>query len=377
MPYVDLKVSEDSFQFELAYLLQTMGGEGERWEIYAQFIRTAYTLGSSNPSICSAQHYILKSPKGDLFGMAITSDIFEGSSISLSEIDYLGKERLESDKRLLNLYVYTLEKFDLEDNLDHVIGTNDSPIIKALDVEYIKTDKPKTYQSPIVKMQLRKSESNEKFFGDYKRYSNWWEDSFIRIKGYFDDRMLFLTIQADNTCAWSVNEVPRIPLFFGRFDSFSSDIDKNVALFGGTYSPYSIEVTPILPIKKEYFTQPGNGINNIIVRNTKYNERYQAHYLSSLTSGGVITATDEIEASLAYIVHPEHGVYGTIPNIILTNQLSILDGDILEVSSLKCNVIQGELHSHWDNYIYTKINSLSPLTVANKELGIISHKKDY
>jgi hypothetical protein len=404
MPFISTNLSEGNFLTELTEILTTNGEEDERWKLHAKFTRVAYSLGTDNPLVCAAKHYIFKSPLGDLFGIAVTSDVFQVNTTN--NLLSLGKSRLESDKRLLNLYLYTVEKFDLSDNVDHVIGTNYPVLRKALDVEYIFTNKPETYQSPIIPITLRKKDDNEKFFGSDKKYANWWEDSRVRITGYFDNGMLIFTIKADNAPSWSNYDVPRIPIFFGRFEAFGKDYSDNVALFAGTYNSSSnTDFEPIFPIGKNYYPSPGNGISNVIVRKTKYGSRYQAHYLSSNTPPKLMPPniddypqynkpayhyqynpskySDEIHASLAYIVHPEHGVYGFLPNIILTEQLSILDGDILDVQSWKCHVWNGgNPHSHWEHYLYREIDSVSPLTIPGTihktaGLGIITHKKSY
>ncbi|MEC0276798.1 hypothetical protein [Peribacillus frigoritolerans] len=379
-----MSFSESRFQQGIEDLLCNGSDASERWTQLAQFTRVAYQKDAREPLICAALHYILKSPKGDLFGIAITSDEFQG--VAGDNIFQQGYDRLNSDRRLTDLYVYTLEKYALTFGSNQYISTSNGVKRAALDLESFGSDLRLDHQqSPIIPVRMRKVTNSEKFFTD-KQYSNWWEDSQIRVKGYYDDKMLFFTIQSDTSPAWANNETPKIPLYFGRFSSFSEDNGDNVALFAGTYEGATKK--PIMPLRKDYYSSPGSGISNIIVRQSKYGARYQAHYLSwnatpaqfPPNQGGSLrktaneinrypfnpsTYSDQVEASIAYIIHPEDGVYGSLSNIILSNHLSILDGDELEVQTAYCHTSSenSEAHDHYDDYVVTAIDSACPFTI--------------
>lgn len=76
------------------------------------------------------------------------------------------------------------------------------------------------YQSPIVTARTRipQLEHTEKIaFVDVK-YTNWWDDSKVFVKGFIDGKSIMLIILADTAPIWDSNAVPAIPLYMGDFD---------------------------------------------------------------------------------------------------------------------------------------------------------------
>lgn len=384
MAFIDTVVSEKNFETELVAKLG--------WISVTRFMRVAYTR-DTNPMTCGVLHHIFKSPNGDLFGIARATDVYSATS-GIQAVFSDAYERFYRDRRLQNFYLYTLEKFDESFTRNHSVVVNSSPLRNALDVENISGAKDlDVFQSPMIPIIMRKRENEEVFFENMV-YTNWWEDSLIRVRGYVDNKMAFITVQSDNAPRWEDNLVPRIPLFLGRFQSFSAEAKGNLAIFGGSqgrFDPDDYSNRTPLPIAQTYKSHPGNGISDVIVRRTKYGARYQAHYLAWNTTPNAMEPTlegyprswntppgymfnpsayaNEVFSSEVYIVHPEHGYYGFIPNIILTNQLSILDGDILEVETSTCQVFNGtEWEGDFDEYIYTEIDAPSPLTIPGRSI---------
>lgn len=374
MSYVNTSLSESSFQTGISNILCNAPDKNERWTKHVEFYRVAHT-DSSKPLICCAKHIILKSPTGDFFGMATTTDEFEGTD---KEIYEQGVNRIMSDKRLIDLYFYTMDNYQLtQADTNHSYLTTDGVKRAALDLESFNSKlKIEHMQSPIVHVRMRKT-FGETFFGN-KEYSNWWEDSRVHVQGYFNAKMFFLTIQSDTSPSWEEASTPKIPIYFGRFNSFAEDNGDNVALFAGTQREHSVQ--PVMPLQKKYSSNPGNGLSTIIVKRGKYGARYQSHYLSwNVPPTAIPSSRDPIsrkaaneinqyqfspsvytgaaESSIVYVLHPEDGIYGSLSNIILATHLSILDGDELEVELPGCKTAI-------DTYVALSIDSTSPFTTA-------------
>lgn len=179
---------------------------------------------------------------------------------------------------------------------------------------------------------------------------------------------------------------------------------------------------PVQPLLHNY-DKAGNGITNIIVRQTKYGHRYQAHHLSwlappnfmpeervgkSMIDGKEIDNAyhprvwnnalnnfslykfnsslynDSVYTSRAYVVHSEHGFYGSLLNIVLTTPHDMVEGDILEIPFELChpNESGNGTHDHYEEYEYHLTEAFSPFTTSPASqyrpaaLGLLLYEQD-
>lgn len=252
-------------------------------------------------------------------------------------------------------------------------------------------------QSPFPKSTLRNSNLTKTDVA-----TNWWADSLIRIQGRIDTEHVFVVIQADNTPAFRDNVVPTIPLYWGRFVSFKDGDVGNDALWCGTAfdtgtesgshsfdykssTPYR-DVKNFLPIKKTYPNYPGNGIDNVIVKRGELGARYQAYYLSWNTGpqlmppdrvgkdGGQYplswTTQDndeykyqfnpsmyskKIHTSRAYLIHPDEGVRGYMPKMVILSPMGLVNEDKLKVRTATCP-------DTFDIYRFFLTSAISPVS---------------
>lgn len=252
-------------------------------------------------------------------------------------------------------------------------------------------------QSPFVKSTLRNSNLLSTAVE-----TNWWPDSLVRVKGLLDNKTAFLIIQADNTPAFRNNVVPSVPVYMGKFVSFKEGDTGNFALWAGTAfdtgaesashsfdfkstDPYR-SVADFLPIKRKYPNFPGNGIDNVIVKRSELGARYQAYFLSWNVApqmmppdrvgkdGGQYplswtTAENEeysyqynpsmydkkIHTSQAYLVHPDEGVRGYLPKMIVLAPLGLVNEDKLKVRTATCP-------DQFDIYRFFLTSAISPVS---------------
>ncbi|HFU6611141.1 MULTISPECIES: hypothetical protein [Bacillus cereus group] len=251
--------------------------------------------------------------------------------------------------------------------------------------------------SPWVKITLR----NTNIQGiDAK--TNWWPDSLVRINGQVDKSRVVLLIQADNTPAFENNVVPVVPLYMGQLESYANDDTLGDALWAGTAfdtgneeashkfnfndtKPYR-SVSSYMPFMKSYPRSPGNGIDNVIIKRSRLGARYQAHYIAWNVApnemppdrigkdGGQYSKSwqtqdndeykyqfnpsvysNKVHTSRAYIVHPDEGVRGYLPYMILLSPLGLLNGDRLKVRQNTCP----DTH---DIYRFFNVDAISPIT---------------
>jgi hypothetical protein len=208
-----------------------------------------------------AKHHVIKNISGNLFGMAMVSHINEqiqntGCNVPFAVPDpddeygtglaphdmgvfswAIQKAEEESLYERHTLYFYQLEKWI--SNGRFIVGWDKAADLKrlALDVEvqtsmwgsnestkslqFKVTDKfPQIYQSPIVTAHTRipQLEQFEKVAMLDVKYTNWWEDSKVFVKGFVDGKSLMLIILADTAPVWDSNAVPSIPLYMGDFE---------------------------------------------------------------------------------------------------------------------------------------------------------------
>lgn len=314
-----------------------------------------------------------------------------------------------------NLFFYMLDKVPAVADggvIGHGHNTYGAAIIRTvIDVEvydgslvgtgsgavYQTISDPDTFQSPFVKSTLR----NSNLTGTNVD-SNWWPDSVVRVKGFIDSETLFIVLQADNTPAFQNNVVPSVPIYWGKFESFKVGDTGNHALWAGTAfdtgnesashqfdqkdpTPYR-RVADYLPLEKTYPNYPGNGIDNIIVKRSELGSRYQAYFLSWNTApqtmppdrvgkdGGQYplswTTQDndeykykfnpsmysqKIHTSRAYLVHPDEGVRGYLPRMVILAPLGLVNDDKLKVRTNSCP-------DEFDIYRFFLTSAISPVS---------------
>ncbi|MBG9612538.1 hypothetical protein [Bacillus cereus] len=258
----------------------------------------------------------------------------------------------------------------------------------SMDIEYYGEDEyyESMKQSPIITMQL-KGDTGDLVASigklNYRTNTNWWGDSLIQLKGVFDETSAFFTLKVDSAPSWENNMVTLIPFFFGNLVSknTSSKNETPIAMLGGRqvgefFDFDSIETkTEILqPITRNYVNHPSNGVDSVMIKKTKYGARYQEHFLRWNVPPNLMPPTREelrlvknaqgtekeeeyarkyprawnylrygyyqydfhasrysnkIHTSRATVMHPEDGVLGYIPNIVLLPVINVSEGEKL------------------------------------------------
>lgn len=256
---------------------------------------------------------------------------------------------------------------------------------------------PDRQQSPFTKSTLRNPNLSETDVA-----TNWWPDSSVRVQGHVDAEYLFVIIQADNTPAFENNVVPSIPVYWGKFESFKDLDNGNHALWAGTAfdtgnesashnfdfkssTPYR-KTEKFMPFGKTYPSFPGNGVDNVIVKRSELGARYQAYYLSWNTApqnmppdrvgedGGqyplswMTQENDEykykfnpsmysqkIHTSRAYLIHPDEGVRGYLPRMVILSPMGLINEDKLKVRTATCP-------DEFDIYRFFLTSAISPVS---------------
>ncbi|WLR50024.1 hypothetical protein LC040_12095 [Bacillus tianshenii] len=447
MPWIDERLQEGQLQNNLSSLLTTAG-----WELVLQFKKVAFDKKWLDPEFLSetfpstkfncfvANHYIWKSQAGMYFGLAI------GADISMMMFDIPNEAQPKNDQanqyaNLANFFTnkfplfkqgHTLYMYMLEKEPNHVPKVNtDSPAGEdvvivwegdlkraALDIEVIETkvdsiptqsdpilrvtvveSRPDLLQSPIAEARIRVP-ALESYQSDHganfvDTNTNWWNDSIIRLRGQLDGETMFVIFEPDAAAAYDSNQVPMMPVFWGKFACHDETLKMN-ALFAGSATAskqqnYEFDsVTPInsilQPLQKNYMSNPSNGVDNIMVHKTIGGSRYQAHHLNMKVSPNAMPPerkgpnggeyprafrqsgssflnyqynpsrhTNKVHSSTIYIKHADDGDVGILPNCVATMPMSIQDGDILKVEKQYCP-------DSYDNYRYFLIEAISPFT---------------
>lgn len=268
---------------------------------------TTMTDVEKGGKIAISRHTVMKRYDGELLGLAQTT-----GAIDFFPLDYSNKPAtfLAQLQKLFydtvdytTLYAYMLE--DYSNYTHHVTDDGDiMPItyivedmgagvaVTSLDIEFHNDENYESgmYQSPLTAIDLIHGRSyNLATIGklNYKTDTNWWNDSKIKVFGNVDSNAFTLILRADTAPFWHDNKVPQTPFFFG--DLVMRD-GKNypVALYGGKAvdkffdfdSTVVTEDAAIMPVTRNYPHYPGNGVDSVILKRTKYGARYQAHYLS-------------------------------------------------------------------------------------------------
>ncbi|MFY0147702.1 MULTISPECIES: hypothetical protein [Bacillus cereus group] len=426
MAYIEKIVTEAEFHNEL---VNTMIQNG--WKKAQTFYKCVYKMKDGETSLhnyWAAKHVILKNSDGGMYGIMQT---WGWSAKSKLDIDFSTEEGeaefksyLENNPRYKDrsrLYLYMIEKLpNYADNSIIFMGAEDGKEFKSIsDVELAKvnriphtdidkngksyvyytydyTDTPELMMSPLVKATLRNPNLQS-----VNVDTNWWPDSLVRITGQVDEYRVVLLIQADRTPAFENNSVPVLPVYMGQLESYGKEDEIADALWAGTAyegsEVYShlynfesntplIDVTNYMPRTKTYPKSPGNGIDNVIIKRSRFGARYQAHYIAwSVPSnmmppdrkgvnGGQYPSAwqshdnDEykyqfnpslysgrVHTSRAYIVHPDEGVRGSMPYMVLLSPLGLLDGDKLKVRKQTCP-------DSYDIYRFFTVDAISPIT---------------
>ena len=440
MAYVQTAFTEEGFITELTDLLTTNG-----WTKETEFRKVGYSFQhffySSNPSsgsiapgdrefdIWLADHTIFKNAENNLYGLARIckskrknkqlDEKFKNTQGHPDPTKLVADEALRDELHAWMKAQYDATAVDTSEIYFYMVGktpvpptteTAVYPVAEAravLDVEnlgfipslqstaYSFTSDPSkqdllTMQSPMMKIKTREIGTQSNGW-----LTNWWPDSKIRVEGLVSPQTVSLIIQADNTAAYDDNNVPTIPIYLGQLDALDASDTNEAVLFGGMavsnatfdYTDVDPLVTnPLLPLEKAYPKNPGNGIDSLIVKRTKFGAYYQAYYLSVLTAPDTMppdristdgkqyvsawknerndeslfkfspsTYTGKTHVSRAYVVHPEEGVRGFLKDMIVASSIGMINSDRLKLKKQACPDV-------FETYKYFVVDAVSPLT---------------
>lgn len=210
-----------------------------------------------------AKHCVVRNASGNLFGFAQLAHVsspmlYTGCNVPFSIYDpnaEYGTELKPHDDGVFSwavqkanedglfernvLYTYQLEKWigngkmltawehDKASELkrlalDVEVQTSMWGLDDSTNLQFKITDKfPQMYQSPIVTTYTRvpQLESFAKIGMVDVKYTNWWEDSKVTVKGFIDGKSLMLIMLADTAPVWDRNAVPAVPLYMGDFET--------------------------------------------------------------------------------------------------------------------------------------------------------------
>jgi hypothetical protein len=422
LPYIKTEFTEESL-FDSIINQLTLNG----WTLVKRFKKVAFQPGymaamnfldDTVLDFSIAEHVIVENALGYKFGIArvwkntnvvlkdLPTDlraVITGSTTTktISDVyNFFVNYFKSSEVSIVDIYLYMLKDF-IDIPVSHYISANASNTLQdSLDVENLSgrpvrkdsyTEWENTYaqtqnmQSPIVQVKLRNS-----------LVGNWWPDSKVRVEGLISDETVFLLLQCDNAAAYEGAEVPVIPIYFGQVEPLSESDTMEPVLWAGTtptsktydYSdPTKKFVTnPMLPFGKSYPKNPGNGIDNVLVRRTKYGAYYQAFYLAWQTGPEGMppdrrsndgkqfpsawkneqndeysfrfnpsSYTKRIHVSRAYVIHPEEGVKGYLRNMVVLSPIGLINGDRLRLRKAACPNV-------YEIYRYQTIDAICPMT---------------
>lgn len=281
-------------------------------------------------------------------------------------------------------------------------------------LEYLITfSRPASMQSQAIALRHRLPQlmTTKTIYNIEVPIQNHWPDSLIHVRGFVDYATGVLTFRCDTATSWEKNAAPLVPLYIGSVDRMPDDqtgeagdlhaifCGSAIAVDDGTiedaqakassedFEDISQEFEYLYPLLKEYQQHPADGNKNIMLRQTRRGARYQAHYISweappnsippIRVGGSGFSATQyprswqqhsdesyayqfnpsvyngKVNASEAYVSHPEDGHVGILRNMILMDPLSLTDGDVLEYIEPCVRVI---------DYAYFMIEGSSPIT---------------
>ncbi|MEM5623006.1 hypothetical protein AAHB56_24060 [Bacillus thuringiensis] len=271
-----------------------------------------------------AKHVVLQNADGGMYGIVQTWAWENKTKLDIDLSTDKGKTELQSYlennpgyKDRSCMYLYMIEQLpNYKDNSLITMGAQDGYETKSImDVElaevteiknenrnpntgeiyytysYEYSDSPQLMMSPWVKCTFRNPRLQ-----NVNVDTNWWPDSLVRITGQVDKDRAVLLIQADRTPAFENNVVPVIPVYMGRLESYAADDTIADALWAGSAydegdessshtfdfenpKPFR-DVSKYMPRTKTYPKSPGNGIDNVIIKRSRFGARYQAHYIA-------------------------------------------------------------------------------------------------
>lgn len=437
MAYIKTTVTEGGFLTELAALLVANG-----WTQEATFRKVGFNLASffsntfsfgSTPiaevefPLTVADHIIVKNANGELFGISRVSNVKrkygdvpvtfktqggqpDSSKLTTDETarkalhTWMHNQYEENAVDTSELYFYMLNKVPVPPTGDKAVYPASS-VQAAVDVEVLSYT-PKqvstsysfdkaamdmlTMQSPMMKVKTRDIGTSSNGW-----LTNWWSDSKIRLEGLISNKTCSIVIQADNTAAYDENKVPSLPIYMGQIVPLNPADDKASVLYGGMAvsnaefdytDPKFVVTTPLLPLEKQYPKNPGNGIDNIIVKRTKFGAYYQAYYFSHQAAPDKMppdrVSTDgrqygsawknerndeyqykfnpseytrKTHVSRAYVAHPEEGIRGYLADMIMTSSMGLLNGDRMKMKKEACP-------DAYEVFKYFLVDAVSPMT---------------
>lgn len=438
MPYVKTSFTESTFLDDLQSLLTTNG-----WTLVKRFKKVGFPFQTifyaTSPSgldqnlisfnVNIADHILVKNTNDEIFGIARISkkeptfgqipakfkNLKVPDPVKLTSDEVLRKEFHEwlvglYDSQMVDtseIYFYMLKDAPTFTDGQTLVYPDESTRA-VLDVEHMNytpfkltqgtgyqfedTDKQLLLmQSPVMKVKTREIGTLSNGW-----LTNWWPDSKIRVEGLVSSETVSLIIQTDNTAAYDDNNVPTIPIYMGQLVAEDPDDENEAVLFGGSavsnakydyHNPTQKFVTsPLLPLEKAYPKNPGNGIDNLIVKRARYGAYYQAYYLSFQTAPEAMPpdrlSTDgkgyasawknerndeylfkfnpsayskKTHVSRAYVIHPEEGVRGFLRDMIMTSSVGLINGDRLKLKKDACPDL-------FEIYKYNVVDAVSPLT---------------
>lgn len=281
------------------------------------------------------------------------------------------------------------------------------------------------YQSPIVEIDYRHPETQRMDFdpvsGALVTKGNAWPDTLLGISGNIDSQTASFVISPDKSSSRISGEALTSYAYIGKmqpdddYNPVSKGLEVLDVVFGSSIpkTPFdsledydftkihkSVDYATLQPLMRDYGDSAGNGITDIILRRSKDGARYLRCCISTLvapnemvpdrlddTSGSSWVPvwnrsinseynykfnpsdnSDEVTLGEAYVINPEQGDIGTLRNVLLSNPLSMLSGDIITVDGELCPP------SMEVEYQYHLIEGISPFTtrpsVHYRPLGV-------
>ncbi|MED0665699.1 hypothetical protein P4T04_05125 [Bacillus badius] len=459
MPHVKTMFTEETLQTDFIELAVANG-----WTLVKRFKKASFRFGdiyysgvgtvldpaSTTIRLKLADHALIKNSTNDIYGIARICE----PKLTWGEIpaefktgQYPNREALTDDSNLREqfhewlltkwdennvdtskIYFYMLKSApDIPEDFEVVYPTLDNLGVRdVLDIELlsytpIKKSANETYefspsnaqhlimQSPMVPVSTRNIGT-----ADNGWLTNWWPDSKIKVEGFIDDETVVLLIRADSTAAYNENQVPLIPIYFGSLIPLNSNDTGHASLFAGSATPngnYKYDSsTPfisgssiLMPLQKKYPQNPGNGIDNIIVKRGLQGAYYQAYYLSAHTgpekmppnrqdntgrqfpsawknAGNdeynyppISSYSNKAAVSRAMVMHPEERQRGYLKNIVLAESVGPRNNTRLKVKKAACPNV-------FEFYKYFVVDAVSPITkrpaVAYRPMAIGIFEKE-
>lgn len=460
MPYIKTLFTEAGFLTEMKDLLVANGWTLEStfkklgYRFSDMFYRPGFTYNDNDMNkfkIYYADHVIVRNATGELFGIArinSSEKIYRDLPTKFKDtlnVKHPASENLVTDSTLRDelhrwmmeqrnenlmdaseLFFYMLKDLPIVDSAVLNVYPLDTPqgVIDVENLGYrpisttsgngssysfeVQNSHPEIMQSPMMRVKTREVGTTTNGW-----MTNWWPDSKISVEGSVSAETVALIIQCDNTAAYADNNVPTIPIYMGQLvPKDPADTNESV-LFGGTAVAdpeydYRSEIphtaVPIMPINKSYPKNPGNGIDNLIVKRGRLGAYYQANSLSFFTTSDKMPPDriskdgrsyasswknqeneeyqyrfnpssyyDKVVVSHAEVVHPEEGVRGHLKDMLMTSSIGLVNTDRLRMKREACPDV-------FDLYKYFVVDAVSPMTkspaIATSPAGFAVFEKE-